>query len=87
MSLWSSPNHQILGEFTGMTLLILLVLGSTAIATMEPIKKSIGYQLGAATGARATSQQETSEANMHASLSPVITDRSRSSIAKAIRES
>lgn len=52
MSLWSSPNqHQI--ELTGMTTLILLVLvaGSTAIATMEPIKKSTGYQLGTATGA------------------------------------
>jgi hypothetical protein len=41
---------------------------------MEPIKKSTGYQLGTATGAGAISQQDTSEANMHASLSPVITD-------------
>jgi hypothetical protein len=76
MSLWSSPNqHQILCELTGMTLLILLVLvaGSTAIATMEPIKKSTGYQLGTATGAGAISQQDTSEAK-HTSLSPVITD-------------
>jgi hypothetical protein len=55
-------------------ILLVLVAGSTAIATMEPIKKSIGYQLGTATGAGAISQQDTSEANMHASLSPVITD-------------
>ena len=77
MSLWSSPNqHQILCQLTGMTLLILLVLvaGSTAIATIEPIKKSTGYQPGTATGAGAISQQDTSEANMHASLSQVITD-------------
>jgi hypothetical protein len=77
MSLWSSPNqHEILCESPGTKLLILLVLvaGSTAIATMEPIKKSTGYQPGTATGAGAISQQDTSEANMHASLSPVITD-------------
>ena len=76
MSFRFSPNqHQILCELTGMTLLILLVLvaGSTAIATMEPIKNSTAYQLGTATGAGAISQQDT-EANMHASLSPVITD-------------
>ena len=56
MSLWPSPNqHQILCELTGMTLLILLVLvaGSKAIATMEPIKKSTDYQLGTTTGAEA----------------------------------
>jgi hypothetical protein len=60
----------------GMKLLLLLVLvaGSTAIATMEPIKKSIDYQLGTPTGAGAVSQQSTSAANMHASPSPVITD-------------
>jgi hypothetical protein len=77
MSLWSSPNqHQILCELTGMILLILLALvsGSTAIATMEPINKSTGYQPGTATGAGAISQQDKSEANMHASPSPVITD-------------
>jgi hypothetical protein len=40
---------------------------------MAPIK-STGYQLGTATGAGAVSQQDTSEANMHTSPSPVITD-------------
>ena len=77
MSLWSSANqHQILSELPGTKLLILLVLvaGSTAIATMEPIKKSTYYQLGTTTGAEAVSRQDTSEANMHASPSPVITD-------------
>jgi len=77
MSLWSSPNqHEILCESPGTKLLILLVLvaGSTAIATMEPIKKSTDYQFGTTTGAEAVSRQDTSEANMHASPSPVITD-------------
>jgi hypothetical protein len=58
MSLWSSPKqHQILCELRGMKLLILLVfvVGSTAITTMEPIKKSTGYQPGTATGAGAIS--------------------------------
>jgi hypothetical protein len=46
-----------------MKLLIVLVLvaGSTAIATMEPIKKSTDYQPGTATGAGAVSQQDTSD--------------------------
>jgi hypothetical protein len=73
----SCPNpHRTLCELRGMKLLILLVLvvGSTAIATMEPIKRSTGYQLGTATGEGAISQQDTSEANMHASPPPVITD-------------
>ena len=73
----SSPNpHRTLCELRGMKLLILFVLvaGSTAIATMEPIKKSTDYQLGTTTGAEAVSRQETSEANIHASPSPVITD-------------
>jgi hypothetical protein len=77
MSLWFSPTLRgTLCQLRGMKLLIPLVLvaGSTAIATMEPIKESTGYQLGTATGAEAVSQQDTSEANMLASSSPVITD-------------
>jgi hypothetical protein len=77
MSLWSSPNSRgILCQLRGMKLLIPLVLvaGSTAIATMESIKKVTNYQLGTATGAGAASQQDKSEANTHASPSPVITD-------------
>jgi hypothetical protein len=73
MSFWSLSNpHRTLCELRGMKLLLLvLVAGSTAIATMEPIKKSTGYQFGTATGDGAISQQDTSEANMHASPSPV----------------
>jgi hypothetical protein len=77
MSLWSSPNpRSTVCELRGMKLLILLVLvaGSTAIATMEPIEKSTGYRLGTAKDAGAVSQQNRSEANMHPSPSPVITD-------------